>query len=426
MPPADVTANQAEFRRRFDQPSELATWLEGLLRAPGAVRAYKTDSPNPSQQLKNKLSQAAPARNGLLVLLVADEEAHDLAKTALKERWAENDEWPKAVSCVALAYPRQRGAEISSIVEWRPSDFPDRIRRSLSPNVDIVAADGSEVGSPLSPRAAPALARELHLDVEWVEDCLWMLTDKRALILYGPPGTGKTFIAQRLAAHVQPDGSRRRLVQLHPSYSYEDFVEGFRPTVVGDKATLTLEPGPLRQLAKTASDDATQPVILVMDEINRGNLPRVFGELFFLLEYRDQSVSLMYSPGKPFTLPRNLYLIGTMNTADRSIALMDQALRRRFHFAPLFPGEPPVNQMLRRFLAKHRPDMEWVADLLDRLNAKLNDRNTAIGPSHFMRLDLDEQVLRRVWRASVMPTVEELLHGQASRLKEFDIDRLRQ
>jgi len=279
--------------------------------------------------------------------------------------------------------------------------------------------------SSVPPADAADLAETLLVDDAWLKDVLWMLHDKKALVLYGPPGTGKTFIAQKLAAHIQPDSGRRRVVQMHPSYSYEDFFEGYRPCVVGDKATLRLEPGPLRQLAKLATDNPSQPVVLVIDEMNRALLPRVFGELFFLLEYRNESAALMYSPTEQFHLPKNLYVIGTMNTADRSIALIDQALRRRFHFAPLFPGEPPVDQMLRRFLKEYRPEMLWVADVLDRANEKLNDRHSSIGPSHFMRNDLDEEVLRKVWRASVLPTLEEHFFGQSGRLKEFELDRLR-
>ena len=166
--------------------------------------------------------------------------------------------------------------------------------------------------------------------------------------------------------------------------------------------------------------------MLVIDEINRGNVARVFGELYFLLEYRgpDHEISLQYS-NKKFSLPNNLWFIGTMNTADRSIALVDAALRRRFHFVPFFPDQPPVKDLLRRWLAIHKPDLLWVADdILDEANAKLDDRNLAIGPSHFMRPDLDEEWVKLIWDHSILPYIQEQLFGETERLAEFELGKL--
>src|SRR5262249_14654091 len=113
-----------------------------------------------------------------------------------------------------------------------------------------------------------------------------------------------------------------------------------------------------------------------------------------------------------------------MNTADRSVAVLDQALRRRFHFVGLFPGETPVADMLRRFISTHCPKMGYAADVLDEANRRLGERHTAIGPSHLMRRDLDHEVLQRVWRYSVMPTIEEHLFGVPERMREFELDAL--
>lgn len=131
-------------------------------------------------------------------------------------------------------------------------------------------------------------------------------------------------------------------MQFHPSYSYEDFFEGYRPVPSEDgKVGFELRPGPFRRIVEAARQDLSMPHILIIDEINRGNLAKIFGELYFLLEYRDQSIGLLYSAGEEddFTLPGNVFLIGTMNTADRSIALVDTAMRRRFAFMPLHPAE---------------------------------------------------------------------------------------
>jgi 5-methylcytosine-specific restriction protein B len=158
--------------------------------------------------------------------------------------------------------------------------------------------------------------------------------------------------------------------------------------------------------------------------MNRGNLPRVFGELYFLLEYRNEAVRLMYSPDEEFRLPKQLLVIGAMNTADRSVAILDQALRRRFHFVPMYPGEEPVRSMLRAFLAHRHPSLQWLAALLECANLKL-DRNLQIGPSHFMREQLDEETARRIWRFGVLPSIAEQYFGREDELATLDFDVLR-
>ena len=139
----------------------------------------------------------------------------------------------------------------------------------------------------------------------------------------------------------------------------------------------------------------------MIDEINRGNLAKVFGELYFLLQYRDSEIRLQHSD-QPFSLPKNLYIIWTMNTADRSIALVDLALRRRFYFVEFHPDKMPVQGLLRRYLGANVPGMEWVADVVDRANSQLSeDRHAAVGPSYFLRKNLDEEEVVRIWEHSV-------------------------
>ena len=133
--------------------------------------------------------------------------------------------------------------------------------------------------------------------------------------------------------------------------------------------------------------------MLIIDEINRGNLAKVFGELYFLLEYRDRTVDLLYSDETGFDLPKNVLLIGTMNTADRSIALVDAAMRRRFSFVALHPSEPPTSHILRRWIAATERDA-GVADLHDELNSLIHDTDFKIGPSYFMR-----EAVYETWRA---------------------------
>lgn len=156
------------------------------------------------------------------------------------------------------------------------------------------------------------------------------------------------------------------------------------------------------------------PHILIIDEINRANLAKVFGELYFLLEYRDESIALQYSPDNTFSLPKNLYLIGTMNTADRSIALVDAAMRRRFAFVSMHPRHEPVRGLLRRWLGQHPEYGDEAAQLLDVLNDLLVDRDFAIGPSYLPKKSIYERPdgLERVWRTEILPLLEDLHHGE--------------
>ena len=270
------------------------------------------------------------------------------------------------------------------------------------------------------------LAKTLLMDeaeLAKIRDLLW---EQKQIIFYGPPGTGKTFLAQALARHLSVDGAVK-LVQFHPSYTYEDFFEGFRPEPGGSGTlTFTLRAGPFRDFAEVAKANPSTPYILIIDEINRANLAKVFGELYFLLEYRDQPVSLQYSPDKEFTLPENLFIIGTMNTADRSIARIDTAMRRRFKFVELDPRIPPVRGLLARWLEENELPAES-ARLLDELNRRIEDSDAAIGPSYFMDKRIYERLdgLERVWQYELMPLLEDLFYGQRDLVEQYGLASLR-
>ncbi len=276
--------------------------------------------------------------------------------------------------------------------------------------------------------ALDKLARELFLTEPegFLHEIEALLEDKKQVIFQGPPGTGKTYVALALAKHLAGSDERVTLVQFHPSYAYEDFVQGFRPRTGEDgQPRFELKNGPLRQAAKRAENEPGEKHFLIIDEINRGQLSKVLGELYFLLEYRDKEMRLQYSD-KPFSLPKNLYIIGTMNTADRSIALVDAALRRRFYFVEFHPNREPVKTVLRKWLeAKHR-NMEWVADVVESANKLLeDDRHAAIGPSYFMKEKLDEGMVERIWEHNVIPYIEERLFEDPERIKEFALPKLR-
>jgi len=269
-----------------------------------------------------------------------------------------------------------------------------------------------------------ALAESLLIERTDLTQVITLLKKKRQLIFYGPPGTGKTFVARRLGQFLAENDNRIEMVQFHPSYAYEDFVEGYRPSISDGQAGFKLVDGPLKRIADKARRDPDETHVLIIDEVNRGNLAKVFGELYYLLEYRDERISLLYSR-EFFTLPKNLLIIATMNTADRSIALMDAALRRRFYFIPFFPDEPPIEGLLRRWLQKNKPGLVWVADVVDLANRKLGDRHVAIGPSYFMDTDLTDEWVSLVWKHSIIPYLAEHFFGQEDRLGDFDIAKLR-
>jgi 5-methylcytosine-specific restriction enzyme B len=269
------------------------------------------------------------------------------------------------------------------------------------------------------------LGAELFLDppdalAEWAD----LLLDSRQLIFQGPPGTGKTFIARKLAAAVAGQHDRVELVQFHPSYAYEDFVEGYRPTGAG---SFSLQPGPVKRLAARAEKAPDERFVLLIDEINRGNLAKVFGELYYLLEYREEAITLQYSR-EPFHLPTNVFIIGTMNTADRSIALLDMALRRRFRFVDLMTDEPPLKGVLQRFLKHKAPDMAFLADMLDFVNAELNDPHSAIGPSHFLLKDtrtFNEEKAESIWKHAVLPALADRFFDTPDEMKRFAYAKVR-
>jgi 5-methylcytosine-specific restriction protein B len=265
--------------------------------------------------------------------------------------------------------------------------------------------------------ATSELATELNLSTEWLDDYISLLESRHQVIAYGPPGTGKTFVARKVARHVAGE-DRMTVVQFHPSYAYEDFFEGLRPVTSDGAVTYEVMPGPLRTLAAAAEADPTHPYVLIIDEINRADIAKVFGELYYLLEYRGERITLQYSPDKPFSLPKNLYLIGTMNTADRSIAMVDAAIRRRFPFIEMHPSEKPVSDVLAKYLAATPGSNPELTDLLATLNAQLTGkhREFQIGPSYLMRPEAGaEEGLQRIWRYDILPLLEEQLYGTHTR-----------
>lgn len=236
-----------------------------------------------------------------------------------------------------------------------------------------------QVAAPIAPYSVEDILKDgCFLERAEIDRLLDRLRTKKNLILQGPPGTGKTWLAKRLAFALmgQKDDSKVRAVQFHPNLSYEDFVRGWRPTGEGK---LSLADGVFMEAIKAASKDPSSKFVVVIEEINRGNPAQIFGELLTLLEAGkrtpNEALELCYpdADGKrrPVHIPENLYVVGTMNIADRSLALVDLALRRRFAFVGL---EPRLGQVWRDWVVKEcAVDPDLVADIERRI-AELNDQ----------------------------------------------------
>lgn len=314
--------------------------------------------------------------------------------------------------------------------DWRAGRLdisPDDVSYEL-PSPDESEAPGEDPQQPYNiPATLDELAQKLTFvtddSKDWLRTTRDLLLRKRQLILQGPPGTGKTFVARALAEFLAQNPERVTLVQFHPATTYEDFVQGLRPEI-GEVGAFTLRDGPLLEAANRAKQEPHATHVIIIDEINRANLPAVFGELYFLLEYRDAEVTLNY--GAPFQLPKNLLFIGTMNTADRSIAAIDSALRRRFFIRDLRPGEVPMVDVLEHHLDQHAVELKWLTQLLDRANELIRDPDQSVGPSHFLLGDnLTEETARQAWEFTVMPTLEELFYGQRDRAAALSFDQLK-
>jgi 5-methylcytosine-specific restriction protein B len=243
-----------------------------------------------------------------------------------------------------------------------------------------------------------------------------LLLEKRQLIFYGPPGTSKTYTARVFSAYFAQNTDNIEIIQFHQSYSYEDFVEGIKPAISKSGGVEFIkQPGLFKDLVSRCIANPEKRFVLIIDEINRGNISKIIGELIYLLEYRNEKISLAYSPDEKFYIPTNLYIIGTMNSADRSIAFVDYALRRRFHFIDFYPES--TNRILSDWSNENATEVEiaTIVEMLNQINQKIKEqlgKEYQIGHSYFMVKHLNHDKLRMIMKYAIIPLVEQYYFGK--------------
>lgn len=304
------------------------------------------------------------------------------------------------------------------------SAYPDYVQKLLA----LFAEDTSEEVSEQKEIKYPLYSKddflnEVYMDEDTYNTLTELLEAKYNVILQGAPGVGKTFAAKRLAYSImgQKDTSRVAMVQFHQSYSYEDFIQGYRPSKEG----FELENGAFYKFCKEAEEDNERPYFFIIDEINRGNLSKILGELMMLIEKdkRGEKIKLLYS-NEWFTVPQNVRIIGMMNTADRSLALMDYALRRRFaffDFAPAFSSEGFKNYLAE----KNSQKLESLITAVESLNNTISSDESLgdgfrIGHSYFCTDgEITDEWLKSVVEYEVIPLIKEYWFDEPTKVRDW-------
>jgi 5-methylcytosine-specific restriction protein B len=432
----DRVESRAEFAQAYDKATQV--WGVAWNLSTGLYWAHPWDFPTLDSQSRRYITK----RLGLPIASSGQQGACDAASylellDILKTRFGED------------SYPVHSFPELS-LASWMNKDSegkPTKDEDGEAGSVGINLSDAGDVVQEAVQAASPIvpytidhiLADGCFLDRAEIARLLDRLRTKKNLILQGPPGTGKTWIAKRLAFALmgQKDDSKVRAVQFHPNLSYEDFVRGWRPT--GD-GKLSLSDGVFMETIKAASKDPSSKFVVVIEEINRGNPAQIFGELLTLLEAGkrtpNEALELCYpdEDGKrrPVHIPENLYVIGTMNIADRSLALVDLALRRRFAFVTLEPKlgsswsdwvvkECGVDPVLVRDIERRMTELN--EQIAHDLGSQFRIGHSYVTPSYRLESGGTKEWFRQVAETEIGPLLEEYWFESSKRAKEA-FDRL--
>lgn len=341
-----------------------------------------------------------------------DSERDDEYGNIRKVNWTHNGEWPHPGQAVMKTL-----TDISSY-----TDYVEKLNALFE---DDSEDDMEEEEKTYPPYSSEDFLKEVFMEDKDYNNLIGILRTKKNIILQGAPGVGKTFAAKRLAYSIMgtKDINRVMMVQFHQSYSYEDFIMGFRPSATG----FELKKGSFYNFCKEAEIDTDNDYFFIIDEINRGNLSKIFGELFMLIENdkRGNSLQLLYSEEK-FSVPKNVYIIGMMNTADRSLAMLDYALRRRFAFIEMKPGfDNESFRLYRMSLASSKFDQ--LINCVRSLNTVIsNDESLGegfcIGHSYFCNLSpdtVDEQSLSAIVEYELIPLLKEYWFDEPNKVRDW-------
>lgn len=275
----------------------------------------------------------------------------------------------------------------------------------------------------IEPYNAEKFLSEVFISAEKYNMLVEVLKRKKNIILQGAPGTGKTFAAKRLAYSMlgEKDDRKIEFVQFHQNYSYEDFVAGWRPT----ENNFELRTGIFYNFCKKAEMQPTEKFFFIIDEINRGNLSKIFGELLMLIESdkRGEKISLAYEPDKNFSVPENLYIIGMMNTADRSLALIDYALRRRFSFFEMIPAFD--SEGFKNYQATlNNKIFDKLIEQIKILNVEISKslgKGFCIGHSYFCDAkSFSAEILKSIVDYEILPMLEEYFFDDAEKFQRWE------
>lgn len=344
-----------------------------------------------------------------------DDSIEDEYKNIRQVNWTDKGQWTHPGQAVMKT--------LTDITQY--TEYVEKLRALFANDEDDITEEDAEEGKKYPIYNKTEFLEEVFMDANSYDTLVGLLKFKMNVILQGAPGVGKTFLAKRLAYSMigEKNPNRVMMVQFHQSYSYEDFIEGFRPSEKG--MSFDIKKGAFYKFCKTAQDDMDHDYFFIIDEINRGNISKIFGELFMLIEKdkRGNELQLLYSNEK-FSVPRNVYIIGMMNTADRSLAILDYALRRRFAFFDMKPGFNTEGfRKYQEGLDSRKFDK--LINCVERLNDVIASDDSlgegfCIGHSYFSELKtVDDATLTNIVEYELIPLLKEYWFDQPDHVSEW-------